>query len=147
MIKFYSSIFILLSIFVLISCGSSKNAVSKSGINFIYDNQLSKVLDKAEQKGKLVFLDFYADWCGPCKMMDRDVFTYPQLKNRLNADFLNMKVDTDDKNDGSELGFIFQVSILPTFIVVDHRGRVLQKLEGSQSISGMNDFLDRAQIK
>ena len=46
--------------------------------------ELSLVLDEAKKTGKKVFLDLNAEWCIPCKLMKRDVYTHKET-----ADFFN----------------------------------------------------------
>ena len=66
-------------------------------------------MSKITNKDKLVIVDFYADWCGPCKMMD------PLLKEIAaeNSDLIIYKLNTDKDPD---IAVKYNVSLLPTFI-------------------------------
>ena len=55
-------------------------------INFI-DNDFDKALTKAKDQEKIIFIDAYTTWCGPCKMMDREVFTDSAIGDFYNENF------------------------------------------------------------
>lgn len=48
---------------------------------------------KADDGMLMLFVDVYATWCGPCKMMDRDVYTDPAVADYMNANFVNVRMD------------------------------------------------------
>ena len=51
--------------------------------------------EKAKEEDKIIFVDVYATWCGPCKMMDREVFSQEKVAEYYNATFVNAKFDSD----------------------------------------------------
>ena len=53
------------------------------------------VLAEAKLQRKLIFVDVYADWCGPCKMLDRDVFSDKTVGKKFNSYFVNYKADAE----------------------------------------------------
>lgn len=85
---------------------------------------------KAEQK--LVFIDFYTDWCGPCKMMARDVFPQKSVGDFMNKQFVCLKVNAE-KGEGVALAKKYNVNSYPTFIVLDTQETVKYRTEGSNT--------------
>ncbi|MBT8319171.1 MAG: thioredoxin family protein, partial [Gramella sp.] len=61
-------------------------------MNWISFEQL---YDSIQKHPKKVFIDFYADWCVPCKRMDKEVFTHPQVKAMLNNDYYAVKMNVE----------------------------------------------------
>lgn len=80
-------------------------------------------LSAAKQEKKMVFIDFYTDWCGPCKMMARDVFPQPKVGDYFNARFVCLKLNAE--KEGKELAKKYQVSAYPTYVVLDADGKML----------------------
>lgn len=70
--------------------------VAFSQVNF-QDLSFEEAIEKAKKENKLVFVDVYAEWCGPCKMLDRDVFPDKDLGKKLNKSFISIKVDGDEE--------------------------------------------------
>ncbi|MCP9199389.1 thioredoxin family protein [Gramella sp. GC03-9] len=67
-------------------------AQETTAVNWIGFEQL---YDSLEVKPKKVFIDFYADWCQPCKRMDREVFTDPEIQDMLNRKYYAVKMDVE----------------------------------------------------
>ncbi|MEO1262178.1 MAG: thioredoxin family protein [Bacteroidota bacterium] len=88
-----------------------------------------EILAKAEQENKLIFVDAYAAWCGPCKKMDRDVFSQKEVGSYFNAKFVNAKIDME-KGEGPRLARSFGVMAYPTLLFVNSRGDVVHRSVG-----------------
>jgi len=128
-------------------CGSKQNSVTKApkGVNFIKSESLSSVLEKAEREGKAVFIDVYADWCVPCKVMDQEVFAYKTTADYMNKNFINLKINSE-KGNGPNIASLYNVYVLPTLLFVDSKGRILERMDGSVGHSELMAMGDRALI-
>lgn len=82
----------------------------------------------ASNQGKLLFVDFYASWCGPCRWMEETTFQNEEVKNALKSNFIAIRVNIDDF-DGFALKSKFDVRYLPTMLLIDTSGRVVHRLE------------------
>lgn len=80
---------------------------------------------EAQQTGKLVMLHFYTESCGPCKKLDREVYSQPQIATTMEQNFVPVKLNADESPAYASQ---FQITRVPTEVVLDPRGNVLQKL-------------------
>src|SRR3989344_3902260 len=96
------------------------------------DNFQQEVLD---HKG-LVMIDFYADWCGPCKVTSPII---EELSSEINyMKFVKLDVDTNP-NIASQ----YSVFSIPTFMVFKD-GKVVEQFVGAMGKEGFLDHIDRA---
>lgn len=114
--------------------------------DFVESDLLSPVLDRAAQEGKLVFIDMYASWCAPCRLMEEEVFTDREVAAYFNEHFINYRVNTEEGN-GVNLSTIFQIKVLPTLLFMDEKGRVLVRKEGAAMQSEIMDLAREAVAK
>lgn len=104
-------------------------------------NQVDNAI--AAAKGKDILLDFYADWCASCKVMEATVLQEPVVRNKLNK-MVVLRVDlTDNSLDQKALLKRFQVVAPPTFIFLDKQG---SEIQGSRLVGEVSsaDFLKAA---
>ena len=95
---------------------------------------LLKQIESAKAAGKPVFMDFYTDWCGPCRVMDRDVFTDGNLATFFNENFLNLKINAE-KGEGVVLAKQFGINGYPTLLFLDMGGVEAQRVVGIATAS------------
>ena len=120
--RFYVSL-ICLTVSVL-----AINQTFSQGINFRQDDW-QNVLVQAKAQKKLIFVDIYTAWCGPCKEMDKKTFTDVSVGDKFNARFINYKVDAE-KGFGITLAKRYNVTSYPTCLFVDPSENLIYKQEG-----------------
>ena len=84
------------------------------------------ILAQAKKENKIVFVDAYTTWCGPCKKMAREVFPQPRVGEFYNANFVNAKIDME-RGEGPQLAAKYEVSAYPTYLFVSPDGELLHK--------------------
>lgn len=94
-------------------------------------------LAEAQTDGKLVFLDFYAEWCGACRKMD-ETFADAAVTDLLDENYVFLKVDTDQYPD---VGKHFDVVGLPTVIAVAGSGEIVYRHAGPLDVEPLLDAL------
>jgi thiol-disulfide isomerase/thioredoxin len=94
------------------------------GIDFFHGT-FAEAVEKAKKEDKLVFMDAYAEWCGPCKRMAATVFKEEKVGNFFNQNFVNVKMDME-KGEGQALSGRFNVSAYPTLLFINGKGDLVQ---------------------
>lgn len=109
---------------IALLCAQCASAQNRS-INFAPDDiTVEDMFAQAKAGGKIIFMDCYASWCGPCKMMARDVFTVDRVADFFNENFFCVKFDME-KGEGARLNKTYGVSAYPTFLFIDPNTRLL----------------------
>ncbi|RYM34938.1 DUF255 domain-containing protein [Brumimicrobium glaciale] len=115
----------------------------EAGINF-ETLSFEEAIQKAKKEKKLIFLDAYAVWCGPCKMMDRTTFKNEKVGEVFNKNFINIKIDME-KGEGPAIAKRYQVRAYPTMMLINAEGKVEKRILGAvrdtQLLSEVNDFV------
>ena len=93
--------------------------------------KFAEVLAKAKKENKPIMMDAYTTWCGPCKMMDKMVFTNDTVADFYNANFIAYKADME-KGEGLELAKRYEVRAYPNFLFLDAEGNVLHRSVGAR---------------
>lgn len=105
-----------------------------------------EALAKAKSENKLIFVDAYAKWCGPCKTMAAQTFTQKAAGDFFNANFINLKIDMEEP-DGRAFGNDFPVRAYPTLFFIDGNGKLVQRAVGMQRIDGLLALANEALAK
>lgn len=108
---------------------------STQGIVF-FNGTFEEALAKAKSEEKVLFIDAFTKWCGPCKKMSKFVFTEENVGNYFNKNFINLKLDMEEQ-DGLKFGKKYPVSAYPTLIFMDGDGKVIKKVKGAQQPEGL----------
>ncbi len=103
-----------------------------------FNGSWEKALIAAEKSNKLIFLDLYTTWCGPCKMMDKDIFPQPEVGDFMNAAFINVKMDAE--RAGKLLAKQFHVNSYPFLAFVTPQEIIIGGIPGATQAHVFLDF-------
>lgn len=98
------------------------NTTKAEGIEF-FEGTWKEALAESERTSKLIFVDAYTTWCGPCKRMAAQIFPLKDVGDFYNANFINMKMDME-KGEGRTIRSKYNVNAFPTFLFVDAKGKL-----------------------
>ncbi len=120
------------------STGLSQNR----SITFI-EKPFSELLSMAKDQHKLIFLDAYTTWCGPCKWMAANIFTNDTVADYYNKTFICAHFDME-KGEGTAVAKAFQVRAYPSLLFIDSSGAMVHMRVGvAQKIQ---DYLDMGKV-
>lgn len=143
----------LLFFFALISISRHAIAQDEPGNHAGPVNWMSfeQAIEANKKEKKLIFIDVYTTWCGPCKMMDKFTFSDPEVAKILNARFYPVKLNAEQREDITTLGTTFKfvpngnsgyhqlaASLLnnklqyPTIIFMNEDVKIIQAIPGFQ---------------
>jgi len=119
------------------------------GIKFLTGLNWEQIKNKAKMEGKYIFIDVYASWCKPCKMMDQVVYPDKEVGQLMNEKFISIKVKgdlskTDNQeiknwyNDAQKLKITYEIDAYPTYLFFNPSGILINKEIGFKSI---RDFI------
>ncbi|MCK5131773.1 MAG: thioredoxin family protein [Candidatus Sabulitectum sp.] len=128
--KFLLSLTLVLA---LVACGEPAEtrteelttANSSTESDWMHDD-LDAALALAAETGKPIFIDLYADWCGPCVMLAEDYFTRDDYKEVLSQCIL-LKIDVDNN---PQLAQRYRAQSIPTLILADASGNEIDRITG-----------------
>lgn len=113
-------------------------AQESGGIKFEKTLTFEQLLSKAKKENKLIFMDAMASWCGPCKMMEKNIFPQKKVGDFYNANFVNATFDME-KGEGMAIAAKYNVRSYPTYLFINGDGQLV-----SQNVGYMpeNTFLE-----
>jgi thioredoxin 1 len=111
---------------------------SNSEITLEWNTDMNSAFKLAQKSNKLVFVDFYADWCGYCKQLDSDTFANQNVKQKFAQRYVLVKINVDQN---PELASKYQVYGLPTIVIMDSNGNIIKRQEGFLSAGELLNIL------
>lgn len=127
--------------FSLLLAVSSPFMLWAQGIKF-EEGTFTEALAKAKKENKIVFVDVYTTWCGPCKKMAKEFFPTKEAGDKYNTAFVNYKIDAE-KGEGIQVAQKYNVSGYPTSLYLKPDGSVVYT---SMGISDLDGFLHNADV-
>ncbi len=106
-------------------------------------------LQQAQAENKLVMIDFYATWCGPCKKMDAVTFHNTRVAESIDAAYVPVQVDCESSEPGPggltgiELADRYEIGSYPTIVITRADGTPLERLHGYRPPGSYRRKLDR----
>lgn len=125
------SLKLTIATFALLMFASIGTSVQAQGIEF-FKGTFDQALEKAEQEGKLVFMDAYTTWCGPCRMMANNAFPNAEVGAYFNKHFVNLKMDME-KGEGPMLARKYRVVAYPSLFFLKSDGSVAHRAVGAKN--------------
>lgn len=124
---------------------SSNSDSQTTGIDFKVGTSYSfeNIKMEATRDHKIIFIDFFATWCGPCKHMESTVFNKKAVGDKFNSTFINYKVDIETP-EGRKVAKLYNINAYPTYLFLKSDGAVLYRLEGVFTENGMIEEADFA---
>ncbi len=111
------------------------------GVHF-EKSDFSTALAKANAEDKLLFVDAYTDWCGPCKWMTNSVFPDSAVGELFNSHFVSIKIDME-KGEGPELAKKYQVRAYPSLMFINGEGELVEKVVGGRPVAALLSIGER----
>ncbi len=103
-----------------------------------------RLLSESTEKNKPVIIDFYANWCAPCRELDQVTFHHPDIVKLSHDDFIMVKVDLT-KKDGQNYDRLlsqYNVKGVPTVVFLDNSGKERKDLRLVDFVQP-DEFLNR----
>ena len=120
-------------LFILIGIVASISVSAQTGTRFCDNEPWTKVVKQAKKEKKLIFVDCYTSWCGPCKQLATKLFPQKEVGDFMNAKFVCVKYDME-----KEAGLAFkekysneEIRYYPTMFIIDTKGKIIHKLVGT----------------
>ncbi|MES2646290.1 MAG: thioredoxin fold domain-containing protein [Bacteroidota bacterium] len=131
---------ILLALVILVS--NLAIAQQDSGIHFEHASSWKAVQEKAKAENKFIFMDAFTTWCGPCRMMAKEIFPLKEVGAFFNANYISLKVQLDTtKKDNEEIKKWYadahaimrdyKVNVFPTYLFFSPDGKLVHRAVGS----------------
>lgn len=122
-------------------------SVFGQGMKFEENKSFKELLALAKKENKLLFVDAFTTWCGPCKLMAKNVFPQESVGNFYNANFINSKIDME-KGEGIDIAKKYKVMAYPTYLFLNGDGELIHRVtsyyEPAEFIAVGKDAVDPA---
>lgn len=127
----------MLAIGVNAQSTTSTQSKDDEGVHFLHGTY-EEALAEAKRQGKMLFVDVWATWCGPCVRLGKEIFPQKAVGDFFNANFVCYKLQTDPsdpaaKAHAAELEKKWKVQAIPALFWIDNDGKVAYSTLGYMS--------------
>lgn len=130
-------------------------SVSAQGIRFDSTSGWKEIREDAKAQNKYIFVDLYATWCGPCKMMDAQVYPASEAGDAYNNKFISVRIQTDKTNadnesiksryqDADQMAAEYHIQAYPTLLFFSPEGKLVYRREGATNLKGFVELAQKA---
>jgi len=96
-----------------------------------WNKTFAQAQQKAKAKNAMIFVDLWAEWCGWCHKFEQDVIPSQAFQNATDNMVL-LRLNTEDQGDGTQFARRYNVTSLPTFLLLDRDGIIVGIIRGYQ---------------
>ena len=114
------------------------NSNGDKGIQFVEPNW-AKAIEQAKKEKKMIFVDAYTTWCGPCRMLKQNTFPDKAAGDFFNKHFINIALDME-KGDGLAFAEKYQIRAYPTLLIMDADLKSTSIAEGYMNPAQLIEF-------
>lgn len=125
--NFFTALLIMLSVSIFAGNTPAKKD-GLTGIQF-FNGTFKEALAKAKKENKMVMMDCYTTWCGPCKMLKKQVFVDKALGDYMNEKYVCIAVDYEN-GEGPNVAQMYPVDGYPTLYFMDAAGKKKNTMVG-----------------
>lgn len=111
-------------------------------VEFQRTQDFSTMQASAQESGKLIFIDAYTDWCGWCKVMDKNTFSDENVAAYMKKQFVSYKLEMEKDSLGKILAMKYAVTAFPSYLILNAEGKLHRILVGYMEIDAWLEELE-----
>ena len=138
----------LIILLLIVGCGQKVSENNPNGIK--WEDNLDAAFAIASKSHKIIMIDFMAEWCPPCKKMDKTTFSNTNIINKI-TEFIPVRIDVDKQKDIAEeyngnarkYGGIG----IPNILFLDKEKNIIRQIVGFHNVEQLMGIMDSVLMK